>query len=459
MATTGLWPVKSRLKDVLDYADNPDKTTQKVHVDQDLYQALAYAGNDDKTDRKMYVAGINCPPQRAYEAMMAVKRRYGKQGGNVAYHGYQSFRSGEVTPEEALKIGKETAKRMWGDKYQVLVTVHLNTENVHCHFVVNSVSFRDGTKFGNHQKDHIRLREISDAVCLEYGKTVLKDANFWKGQGRSTYRAGNRSGMTHREMLKRDIESILPYCANGRQFSYQMEALGYRLGRTSEYYAHPTVIAPGWKRAIRLDSLGYSFEVLDERFGKNLDEESKFYARIAHAPRKKQSTALARELQRLSFSVEHSYDTVTVLVDTMFLILVSLLKVSEEIMSPELRNEANNLRRYSRDLQFLQNSGIHTLSDLAKDIERTRRKISALEAERSKADNRRRRAHTPEEIQWARDERRKLTQEITPLRERVKQAERIQEQSPRIYALMQTELKTEIEAYHRARTQSREWSR
>lgn len=67
MATTGFWPVKDRLKEVIDYADNPNKTTDKKYLDADLYAALRYAGDDDKTDKKMYVSGINCPKQRAYE--------------------------------------------------------------------------------------------------------------------------------------------------------------------------------------------------------------------------------------------------------------------------------------------------------------------------------------------------------------------------------------------------------
>lgn len=114
MATTGFWPVKNRLEEVIDYARNPDKTTDKKYLDKDLYNALRYVENDDKTDKQMYVSGINCPTKRAYEYMMATKRRYGKLGGNVAYHGYQSFVSGEVTPEEVHAIGLETARRMWG---------------------------------------------------------------------------------------------------------------------------------------------------------------------------------------------------------------------------------------------------------------------------------------------------------------------------------------------------------
>ena len=126
MATTGFWPVKGSLKDVVNYADNPDKTTNPKYLDKDLANALKYVENDSKTDMKMFVSGINCPTVRAYEQMMATKHRYGKLGGNVAYHGYQSFKSGEVTPEEAHKIGIETAKRMWGGNYEIVVTTQVD---------------------------------------------------------------------------------------------------------------------------------------------------------------------------------------------------------------------------------------------------------------------------------------------------------------------------------------------
>lgn len=120
MATTGFWPLKNRLKEVIDYAENPDKTIDKKFVDSDLYAVLQYVSNDNKTDKRMYVSGINCNSKRAYERMMATKKRFGKTEGNVAYHGYQNFQTGEVTPEEAHKIGLETARRMWGKEYEVV---------------------------------------------------------------------------------------------------------------------------------------------------------------------------------------------------------------------------------------------------------------------------------------------------------------------------------------------------
>lgn len=114
MAVTGFWPVFKNLKATLDYADNPDKTTAPEYLDEDLYAALRYAENDDKTDRKMFVCGINCSAQNAYAEMIAVQRRFGLRGKVVGYHGIQSFKEGEVTPEQAFAIGKGNSKKNVG---------------------------------------------------------------------------------------------------------------------------------------------------------------------------------------------------------------------------------------------------------------------------------------------------------------------------------------------------------
>ncbi|MDD2361683.1 MAG: relaxase/mobilization nuclease domain-containing protein [Oscillospiraceae bacterium] len=271
MATTGFWPVKGKLKDVIDYAQNPDKTTDPKYLDDNLYKALRYAGDDEKTDKTMYVNSINCTKKRAYEQMMTTKRRFGKTGGNVAYHGFQSFKTGEVAPEEAHKIGMETARRMWGDEYEIVVTTHLNTGNLHNHMVVNSVSFKTGRKFENHISDHYRLREISDGVCMGYGKSVLKDAPFYC-DGKGAYWIHKNGGspsqglLTHRDILKRDIESVLQYSRNPEDFQRRLKALGYEFIRGDDKYQHLSVKAPDWKRPIRLSGLGYTKEVINAHF-------------------------------------------------------------------------------------------------------------------------------------------------------------------------------------------------
>ncbi len=126
MATTGFWPVKGSLKDLLNYTENPEKTTVK----DELHSVLEYASNGEKTENRQYIAGINCSVRNAYNEMIAIKKRFGERGKNIAYHGYQSFEAGEVTSELALEIGTETARRMWGKNYQVIIALHMNTDNL-----------------------------------------------------------------------------------------------------------------------------------------------------------------------------------------------------------------------------------------------------------------------------------------------------------------------------------------
>jgi hypothetical protein len=75
VATTGFWPVKGKLREVIDYAANPDKTTDPRYLDPDLAAVVRYAANDSKTDQKLYVSAINCPVKTACQHMMATKRR------------------------------------------------------------------------------------------------------------------------------------------------------------------------------------------------------------------------------------------------------------------------------------------------------------------------------------------------------------------------------------------------
>ena len=128
MATTKIWAIKDSLRRVIDYAANPDKT------DSDLAKALHYAENKDKTafdgEKTYLTTAINCDGD-PLEAMLATQKYFGKTGGNVAYHAYQSFKPGEVTPEQCHKIGVELAKKMWGDRFQVLVASHLNCQHLH----------------------------------------------------------------------------------------------------------------------------------------------------------------------------------------------------------------------------------------------------------------------------------------------------------------------------------------
>lgn len=107
MAVTKIWPIKDSVRRVVEYAGNPEKT--QYH---DLEDVLCYAGNREKTrqDQTVFVTGINCGRDTAFWEMLVVRKLFAKVDGNVAYHAYQSFRPGEVTPQQCHQIGIELAQ-------------------------------------------------------------------------------------------------------------------------------------------------------------------------------------------------------------------------------------------------------------------------------------------------------------------------------------------------------------
>lgn len=88
---------------------------------QGLRDVMNYALQDYKTEQQYYVTGIHCRPETARQEMLLTKKQFQKEGGIVAFHGYQSFAPGEVTPQLAHEIGVNLAKKLWGDRFQVLV--------------------------------------------------------------------------------------------------------------------------------------------------------------------------------------------------------------------------------------------------------------------------------------------------------------------------------------------------
>lgn len=436
MATTGFWPVKNRLKEVIDYAENPDKTIDQKYVDKDLYAALQYVVSDKKTDERMYVSGINCNAGRAYERMMATKKRFGKTGGNVAYHGYQSFQTGEVTPEEAHKIGLETARRMWGSDYEIVVTTHLNTDNLHNHFVVNSVSFKTGRKFENHISDHYRLREISDAVCLEYGKSVLKEADFYGGE-KKEYWLKQKGGMTHRELLKRDIDTALSQSTNFKAFELRLKDMGYEICR-DERFAHYSVKASDWQRAIRLDRLGkeYTPQAIRERL---LDNQS--YVGYVPFQKPKYAPLLTLEIEYRRMMRMDGVQVLFALVIELCRLITgnNITKDTPRPLSPAMRQEVVKLDRTLREYKFLCENHIDSPQELVSFISEKREQISALERERQSIYNRNRHKKSEE----LNAEARAISGKIKPLREELSLAKAVAEKAPKLKEVLETERQAE----------------
>ena len=249
------------------YAENPEKTANpKFYADRELTEqdgqqlsdVIRYAINSEKTQETdsgdgaplhRFVSGINCSPATARDEMLAVKKRFGKEDGTVAYHGYQSFAPGEATPELAHEIGVKLAERLWGDRYQAIVATHLDKENhLHNHFVVNTVSFADGIKYHRTRKDYHDMQTVSDALCREYGLSVIEQPQQGRGKQYGEWRAEQEQRPTWRGLIRTDIDEAIRQAMTERQFFDALRKKGYAGKVGKDISIRP----PGKKRFVRL---------------------------------------------------------------------------------------------------------------------------------------------------------------------------------------------------------------
>lgn len=271
MAVTKLWKISTNLNRTIAYAENHEKTFTN------LKSALDYAQNTDKTEKSFYITGINCNVNDAYEQMIQTKKCYNKLNGILGYHGYQSFKEGEVTPEEAHNIGIELANEMWGDKYEVIVTTHLNTKCLHNHFVVNSVSFVDGKKFNSCRASTAQLRNLNDLICKEHGLSFLEEKPSPKTKFDFSYYLSeyDHHKSKYSMQVKKDIDYAIRKADSYIEFLNTLEDLNYVV---IERYNKLSIRNKNYKRNIRIERRfgdEYSIENIKSRIIEEREDYSK----------------------------------------------------------------------------------------------------------------------------------------------------------------------------------------
>ena len=265
MGVTALWRIKGNIGRVIDYAGNELKTSNPNYAErrdnesaseQWLTDVISYAVQGEKTIciaeqseiMQKFVTGINCLPDTARSEMIATKKLFTKTDGIVAYHGYLSFAPGEATPGIAHEIGVKLATQLWGDRHEVIVATHLDKADLlHCHFVINTVSFVDGKKFYRSERDYYNMRQKADALCREYGLSVIEKPQG-KGKHYSECNAERKGQTTYRSMVKNDIDTCIRRSMTERQFFEKMHKLGYEIKSGKDI----TVRTFGRERGIKL---------------------------------------------------------------------------------------------------------------------------------------------------------------------------------------------------------------
>lgn len=228
MATTKIWDINVRLDHVIDYITDLEKTKNLDYGDE----FSIFHNNeslDIKTEKECFVSAINCSVDVAYEEMMITKKTYNKTGGILGFHAYQSFGENEVTPEIAHQIGVQLASEMWGSRFEVVVSTHQNTKHIHNHFVINSVSFKDGKKYYDNHINYARMRRLSDDLCAEYGLSVISEKETKGGLFYNNFYNNYIEHSDYYEKIREDIDFAILKSYSYNNFLTALESMGYKV--------------------------------------------------------------------------------------------------------------------------------------------------------------------------------------------------------------------------------------
>ena len=369
MAVTSIWKVEGRLARVLGYAENPAKTegAPDEWERQGVGAAILYAADPGKTEEQRYVSGVNCLPETALAEMNATKRQYGKEGGIVAFHGYQAFAPGEADPETAHEIGVALARELWGARFEVVVATHLDKAHLHNHFVINSVSFADGRRFHRDAACYRAMRGASDRLCRERGLSVVDRPEPGRSRHYAEWRAERDGRPTWRYLVKADADEAVERASTMRQFYANLRAMGYEIKTGKDISVRP----PGKERFVRLRRNfgdGYSYEGISARILSN--GRLRLPVGRPKPTRAKPTPVPARSL----VSLYRRY--------------MAMLNAARRQgaggprMHFLLREDLRNLDAISRELALLTQNGIETEGQLLAHEEALKERMAALDGER-----------------------------------------------------------------------------
>lgn len=383
MATTSIWKFNSRLKTLINYVSNTNKT-----------------------DNGKFVFGINCIPTVAYQEMINTKMQFLKTDGIKCFHAYQSFAEGEVSPETAHEIGIKLAKQIWGDKFQVIVATHINTDNIHNHFVLNSISFVDGKRFCNTKRDYALMRTTSDNLCREYGLSILKEEKIY-----NKYVAG----ALYKTLMKDSIDYAISQAKNYNDFLRIITELDYIVtdnGNSLSIRKEP------YKRNSRIE----------RQFGKQYSKENIFKRIIEtqsnYLSNSNDYVTSIKNFQK-NYNEAHTMSLLELILRLFLFTNDKLLTYSnkppEKVkLSPELINDIKKLNEYSKQCNLISQHKLKNTDDIKNLKSKLNNDIAPLLSKRESLWKKHKRAKTESDKLQIEKEIANISKIIFPLTEDIK---------------------------------------
>ncbi len=265
-------------------------------VGQAISDIIDYVENPEKTDHGRLITSYQCDSRIADAEFLFAKKRYIQKTGRVrgeddviAYHLRQSFVPGEITPEEANRLGQELARRFTKGSNAFIVCTHIDKAHIHNHIIWNAVNLECDRKFRNFWGSTRAVRRLNDTICIENGYSIVENP---KSHGKSYNKwLGDQAKPSHRELLRVAIDGALSEKpADWDALMKLLQDAGYEIKPGK----NPSLRLAGWGRAVRLDTLGenYKKDVL----------VSVIRGERKHAPKKKKQ--VVREPEKVNLLVD-----------------------------------------------------------------------------------------------------------------------------------------------------------
>lgn len=230
-----------------------------------LRERLDYDMNPEKTKGGLLVSAYQCQPDTAWQEFTVSKQIYTSTTGRkrtpkknvISYLIIQSFKPGEVTPEEANRLGYQLALEFTGGQHQFIVATHVDRHHIHSHIEFNSTALDCAHKFNNYKNSFQTIRAINDKLCREHGLSVIEKPKE-KGQHYAEW-ASKRRGISWKEHLRQTIDRVLPTASSYDDFLAAMRREGYEINTTRNALSF-RLAGEGQQRFTRAKTLGADYE-------------------------------------------------------------------------------------------------------------------------------------------------------------------------------------------------------
>ena len=317
---------------------------------QCLADRIDYSMNIEKTEKGKFISSYGCDPRTCKEEFMLSKRQYFHNTGRtyknevIAYQIRQSFRPGEISPEDANRVGYELARRFTKGKYAFIVATHTDRAHIHNHIIFNSTSIDGTQKFRDFRRSGLALQKVSDMVCLENGLSVIEPRPKSERARRTDYPKRE----SFRDVIRDDIRKCIKRKPGDfEEFLRFMTELGYEVKRGKNI----SFKGKGQTRSIRMRSLGENYS--EEAVREMIAGKRYLGTETGHARREQP-----------------------------FNLLIDIQARMADTRSPAYRRWATvyNLKQMSSTFMFLRENHIESFEDLDKRTEEAVQKFNELNA-------------------------------------------------------------------------------